>query len=407
MGKKSIAVWPFFVLVHSFVPNKHVSGMLVCSFDMFFPKQNHSGVTAFFWACFVQTPKPQRWLFLNMIFLYHSGVTFFWEHVLFKHQNLSGVAAFSWTWFFFEQNHSGVSALYLCMFCSSIFVHTLCISYLFSMSVFWYVSSPYLYPIYTLSILHVGFLVFFFALSIPYLYPIYTPCPFSCMFLLPIYTLSIPYLYSRSIFWYLSSHYLYPIYTLSILHVRFLVFFFALSIPYLYSWSVFLYFSPPYLYSWSVFLYFSSPYLYPIYTLSIPYIYIPFIYLWKTILQESVVKLSGLISNTIQFHVSRLLISYKCPDEDFGKIASILWRKRSVLPSQGSALCLQTVQHSIVFKQSAQNLVKTSWISTKWQNYSHGESETGIQHPWCFNLQYLNSATKKRAHRYMQKNARE
>ena len=57
--------------------------------------------------------------------------------------------------------------------------------------IFWYFSSPYLYPIYTLSILQVRFLVFF------------------C-------TLSIPYLYSRLVFWYFSSPYLYPIYTLYI-----------------------------------------------------------------------------------------------------------------------------------------------------------------------------------------------
>ena len=118
----------------------------------------------------------------------------------------------------------------MCMFCSSIFVHTLSIPYLFSMSVFWFFSSPYLYPI-------------------------YTPCPFSGIFLLPIYTLSIPYLYSMFIFWYFSSPYLYPIYTpgpfsgiflhpiytLSILQARFLVFFFTLSIPYLYPIYIFIY----------------------------------------------------------------------------------------------------------------------------------------------------------------------
>ena len=125
---------------------------------------------------------------------------------------------------------------YMCMFCSSIFVHTLSIPYLFSMSVFWF-------------------------------------------FLHPIYTLSIPYLYSMSIFWYFSSPYLYPIYTLSILQVRFLVFFFTLSIPYLYSRLVFWYFSSPYLYPIYTPGSFSGIFLHPIYTLSIPYIYIHTFYI--------------------------------------------------------------------------------------------------------------------------------
>ena len=156
--------------------------------------------------------------------------------------------------FFFEHDFSWNKTIavchvfYMCMFCSSIFVHTLSIPYLFSMSVFWFFSSPYLYPIYTLSILHVRFLVSFFSLSIPYLYPIYTPCSFSGIFLLPIYTLSI-------------------------LQVRFLVFFFTLSIPYLYP-----------IYTPGSF---SGIFLHPIYTLSKPYLYPIYIYIFIALKSHS------------------------------------------------------------------------------------------------------------------------
>ena len=81
MGKKHIAVWPLFVLVHSFVPKKYFSWMVVCSFHMFFSET-----------------KPER------------CDRFCFEHVFFKHQNLSGVAAFFFTGFVLYP--SGVTACY-------------------------------------------------------------------------------------------------------------------------------------------------------------------------------------------------------------------------------------------------------------------------------------------------------
>jgi hypothetical protein len=83
-------------------------------------------------------------------------------------------------------------------------------------------SIPYLYfhwiflifahPIYTLSILPLDFLDFLPTLSIPYLYPIYTSIGFSWFFAHPICTLSILSLYFLAF----CSPYLYPIYTLSV-----------------------------------------------------------------------------------------------------------------------------------------------------------------------------------------------